>query len=176
MKFGELEFVKIDDNFDLVAESVEKGIKDGNLTDVLVAEIDPDLSDTAAFCEKYQVTPEVCANCVIVKANRGDRNWYAVVMIDGNSRADVNGVIRKTLDARKISFAPMNEAVELTGMEFGAITPIGVPADWQILVDSAIAELPHAIVGSGIRKSKLSVRGELLANLPNAIVLDLKKV
>jgi len=70
----------------------------------------------------------------------------------------------------------MNEAVELTGMEFGAITPIGVPADWQILVDSAIAELPHAIVGSGIRKSKLSVRGELLANLPNAIVLDLKKV
>ena len=175
MKFGNLEFSDVRDNFDLVSKSVEKGVKENDLANVLVSEIDPDLADTAAFCAKYDIAQKDGANCVIVKAARGEKTWYAAVLIDGDSRADINGVVRKFLDARKISFAPMDEAVELTGMEFGGITPIGLPGDWPILVDTEVAKLPHAIIGSGIRKSKLLVSGELLASLPNATVLDLKK-
>lgn len=137
-----------------------------------VTEIDPAMSDTAAFCEKYQIGPEQCANCVVVKATRGDKVWYAACMVLGNARADVNGLARRHLGARKVSFAPMEEAVALTGMEYGGITPIGLPADWPILVDGAVAASGQVIIGSGIRKSKLIVSGKSLANLPGAVVLE----
>ena len=59
-------------------------------------------------------------------------------MVLATTRADVNGVVRRRLDARKASFAPMDDAVALTGMEYGGITPIGLPADWPVLVDAAV--------------------------------------
>jgi prolyl-tRNA editing enzyme YbaK/EbsC (Cys-tRNA(Pro) deacylase) len=84
----------------------------------------------------------------------------------------VNGLARKTLDVRRASFAPMKKAVELTGMEFGAITPIGLPSEWQILVDTAVADSAYVIIGSGIRKSKLAVPGSFLAGFPNVQVIE----
>ena len=177
MKFGELEFVELGTaGSDLLSKPTQQSIEKNKLGSVLVSEIDPNLSDTAAFCEKYQVEPSVCANCVIVAASRGERTWFAAVMIGGDKRADINGVVRRHLDAKKISFAPMAQAIELTGMEFGAINPIGLPDDWPILVDSSVARLPHAIIGSGIRQSKLLVSGDLLANLSGAMVLNLEKI
>jgi len=137
-----------------------------------VTEIDPAMSDTAAFCEKYQVGPEQCANCVVVKATRGDKVWYATCMILGNAKADVNGGARRHLGARKVSFAPMEEAVALSGMEYGGITPIGLPADWPILVDGAVAASERIIIGSGVRRSKLIISGKSLAALPSAVVLE----
>jgi prolyl-tRNA editing enzyme YbaK/EbsC (Cys-tRNA(Pro) deacylase) len=81
-------------------------------------------------------------------------------------------LVREVIGTKKISFAPMEEAVQGSGMEFGAITPIGLPADWPILIDKAVAESAGVIVGSGIRKSKLLVPGSFLAALPNAQVLE----
>jgi hypothetical protein len=48
-------------------------------------------------------------------------------MVLATDRADVNRTVRKHLDVRKISFASMDEAVSRTGMEYGGITPIGLP-------------------------------------------------
>ena len=93
-------------------------------------------------------------------------------MIFGNTRADVNNLARRTLDAKKVSFAPMDEAVAQTEMEYGAITPIGLPSNWPILIDKAVADSEYAIIGSGLRNSKLVVSGDLLASLPNAQVLE----
>src|SRR5882757_1839238 len=120
---------------------------------VLVAPIDPDLADTAAFCEAYGVALEESANCVIVAGRRGDVTRYAACVVLATTRADVNGIVRRHLDARKASFAPMDDAVRLTGMEYGGITPIGLPAEWPILVDSRVAATPHVIIGSGVRAS-----------------------
>ncbi len=58
-----------------------------------------------------------------------------------------------------------------TGMEYGGITPVGLPADWPVLVDPAVADHPRVVVGSGIRGSKLWLPGRLLAGLPGARVL-----
>jgi prolyl-tRNA editing enzyme YbaK/EbsC (Cys-tRNA(Pro) deacylase) len=88
------------------------------------------------------------------------------------TRADVNGVVRRHLDARKASFAPMDDAVEHTGMEYGGITPIGLPADWPVLVDAAVVLAGTVVIGSGIRGSKLQLPGEALAELANAVVLE----
>jgi len=120
----------------------------------------------------YKISLGQTVNCVVVKATRGDKNWYAACLIFGNTRADVNGLVRRHLGARKASFAPMEEAVALTRMEYGGITPVGLPSDWPILIDKAVADSTEVVIGSGIRKSKLIVTGKFLADLPNAVILE----
>ena len=139
---------------------------------VLVAPIDGDLADTAAFCAAYGVTLAESANCVIVAGRRGDVTRYAACVILATTRADVNGVVRRHLDARKASFAPMDDAVRLTGMEYGGITPIGLPTSWPVLVDSRVAATPHVIIGSGVRHSKIAIAGPALGALPGAEVIE----
>ncbi|GAA3750752.1 prolyl-tRNA editing enzyme YbaK/EbsC (Cys-tRNA(Pro) deacylase) [Spinactinospora alkalitolerans] len=139
---------------------------------LLVAEIDPDRADTAAFCAAYGVPLEASANCVVIAAKRGGRTRFAACVLLATTRADVNGVVRKRLEARKASFAVQEEAVRETGMEYGGITPIGLPADWPILVDSAVAAAPDVVVGSGLRRSKLALPGAALAELPGAEVVE----
>ncbi len=140
--------------------------------DVLVAEIDPELADTAAFCEAYQVGMDVSANCVVVAGKREGQTRYAACVVLATTRADVNGLVRRLLDVRKASFAAMDLAVAETGMQYGGITPVGLPPDWPIFVDAAVARTPYVIIGSGIRGSKLALPGKLLAELPNAQVVD----
>lgn len=143
---------------------------------VLVAPIDPELADTAAFCEAYGVGLDASANCVVVAGKRGGETRYAACVVLATTRADVNGVVRRLLDARKASFAPMAEAVELTGMEYGGITPIGLPKDWRVLVDARVVEQPYVIVGSGVRHSKIALPGAALAALSGAeVVADLAR-
>ena len=139
---------------------------------VMVAPIDADLADTAAFCEAYGVSLRESANCVIVAGRRGEATRYAACVVLATTRADVNGVVRKLLDARKASFAPMDEAVRLTGMEYGGITPIGLPKDWPVLVDARVVAMPHVVIGSGVRHSKIAIAGPALGALPGAQVID----
>lgn len=164
----------LSDTTGLIADPVVRMIEKFKLPDVYVAEIDADLSDTAAFCEHYHIGMDVSANCIVVEAKRGDEVWYAACVVLATTRADINGIVRRHLGARKASFAPMDTAVTLTGMEYGGIAPIGLPDDWPILVDSAVSVTKHAIIGSGRRTSKLLVSGQLLATLPNAIDVRIK--
>jgi prolyl-tRNA editing enzyme YbaK/EbsC (Cys-tRNA(Pro) deacylase) len=138
---------------------------------VQVAAIDPDLADTAAFCSAYEIEPHMSANCVVVVGKRGDLVRHAACVVLATSRADVNGLVRRHLDVRKASFGPRDETVELTGMEYGGITPVGLSADWPALVDAAVLEVPLVVVGSGLRRSKLVLPGAALAELPGAQVL-----
>jgi len=139
--------------------------------DIGVAEIDPALADTAAFCERYGVSPSESANCVVVAGRRDGQTRLAACMILATTRADVNGLVRRELDVRKASFAPIETAVALTGMEYGGITPIGLPADWPIFVDEAVARTARVVIGSGVRRSKLTLPGAALASLPGATVI-----
>src|SRR5215469_686806 len=138
---------------------------------VRVAEIDPALADTAQFCEAYGITLEESANCVVIAAKRGAGVTYAACMITATTRADVNGLVRRHLGARKASFGPVDAITALTGMEYGGITPVGLPAGWPVLVDGQVAKTPSVVIGSGIRGSKLWLPGALLAALPAAQVL-----
>ncbi|GAA0377118.1 YbaK/EbsC family protein [Microbispora corallina] len=167
-----LDWVPASERPDLLADPVAAAVEKGAL-DLRVAAIDPDLADTAAFCDRYGVAMEDSANCVIVAGRRGGETRYAAVMVLAVHRADVNGVIRRHLDARKASFAPQAEAVELTGMEYGGITPIGLPADWPVLVDENVIRRPFVVIGSGVRRSKLALSGEALVAATGGEVLAL---
>jgi prolyl-tRNA editing enzyme YbaK/EbsC (Cys-tRNA(Pro) deacylase) len=136
-----------------------------------VAEIDPAVADTTAFCQRYGIAPAESANCVVIAARRGEVTRYAACVVAATTRADVNGLVRRHLDARKASFAPVGAVTAATGMEYGGITPIGLPANWPVLVDEAVAKTGSVVIGSGIRGSKLRLAGRLLAALPSAQVL-----
>lgn len=163
------------DRPDLLGETVRPALAALPASDaaaVHVAAIDPELADTAAFCEAYGSPLEASANCVVVAGSRsGERRWAACVVL-ATTRADVNGVVRKRLDVRKASFAPMDEAVELTGMAYGGITPFGLPAGWPLFVDPAVLAAPAVVVGSGLRESKLLVPGTVLGALPGADAVE----
>ena len=137
-----------------------------------VAPIDPDLSDTARFCAAYTVPLQASANCVIVAGKREGQVKIAACLVLATTRADVNGAVRRRMDVRKISFAPMDDAVTWTGMEHGGITPIGLPHDWPILIDARVINEALVVIGSGVRRSKIVLPGALLETYPGAEVID----
>jgi prolyl-tRNA editing enzyme YbaK/EbsC (Cys-tRNA(Pro) deacylase) len=140
--------------------------------EVLVAAIDPDFADTAAMSEKYDAPLDSGANCVVVMGRRDGEERTAACVVRADTRADVNNVVKRTLDVRKASFLDHDRAVTETGMEYGGITPVGLPEGWRVFVDAAVLDVELAIIGSGIRGSKLFVPGRLLGLLPGAEVIE----
>jgi prolyl-tRNA editing enzyme YbaK/EbsC (Cys-tRNA(Pro) deacylase) len=160
-------------HLDLLAKPVAAALADWpGGAGVQVAPIDPDLADTAAFCQHYGVPMEASANCVVIAGRRGGETTYAACLVTAVTRADVNGTVRRRLGARKASFAPVDDVTAATGMEYGGITPIGLPDGWPVLIDTAVAAQPHVIIGSGIRGSKLWLPDPSLATLPGAEVIE----
>ncbi len=170
---GRLATEPASDRPDLLAAPVTDGLAGFAAADqVFVAPIDAELADTAAFCAAYGVPLAASANCVVVTGKRaGEQRWAAAVVL-ATTRADVNGAVRRRLDVRKVSFASMDDAVEVTGMQYGGITPIGLPAGWPVLIDAAVAAAGPVVIGSGIRGSKIVIDGAALAGLPGAEVIE----
>ena len=108
----------------------------------------------------------------MIAGRRGELTSYAACVVLATTRADVNGVVRRRLGSRKASFAQMDDAVSLTGMEYGGITPIGLPAGWPILVDRAVLDRDIVVIGSGLRRSKIALPSAALPELPGAEVID----
>lgn len=168
---GSLSWWPLQEHLDLVAAVVAAAAP--HVPEARVASIDPALADTASFCAAYDVAAESSANCVVVAGRRGEVTRHAAVMVLATMRADINGIVRRALDVRKCSFAAQGEAVALTRMEFGGITPVGLPADWPVLVDEAVLAAGEVVLGSGLRRSKLLLPASRLLDLPGARRLTL---
>jgi prolyl-tRNA editing enzyme YbaK/EbsC (Cys-tRNA(Pro) deacylase) len=140
--------------------------------ELAVVEIDPSVADTAAMSEAYDLGMDTGANCVVVGGKRDGEERVAACLVRADTRADVNTVVKRTLDVRKASFLSMDRAVEESGMEYGGITPIGLPDGWRLLVDPRVLDIEVAVIGSGVRRSKLLLPGRLAADLPNAETIE----
>ncbi len=173
----DLESLPALEHLDLLAAPVAASLVEWRYGDqVAVVEIDPDLADTAALVAAHDVPLEASANCVIVAGSRAGSERIAACLVRADTRADVNNVVRRRLDVRKASFLPTDRAVAETGMEFGGITPLGLPLDWPVLVAAECGDIPCVMIGSGVRRSKLLLPGTLLADLPGAeVVPDLAR-
>ncbi|MEH0109284.1 YbaK/EbsC family protein [Tersicoccus sp. MR15.9] len=170
---GSLSAVPAADHPDLLGDPVRAALTAlGLLGTVGVVEIDPELSDTAATEEAYGLDTQTLVNCVVVAGKREGIEKVAACAVPATTRADVNSTVKKRLDVRKASFLAREDAVERTGMEFGGISPIGLPADWPVLVDARVPDLPVICIGSGVRRSKLLLPGATLAGLPTATVIE----
>lgn len=163
----------VTDRLGLVADPVRAALESTPLApSIEVTEIDPDLADTQALVDATDVLLEESANCILVLGRRGEVERVAAAVVLATTRADVNSTVRKSLDVRKASFMPMDRAVADTGMEFGGITPVGLPAAWPVLVDSRVTDTDRVVIGSGLRRSKLRLSGALVAELPGVQVVE----
>lgn len=170
--FPRLESLPVLDHLDLVAPPVAAALGAwSGAGRVAVVAIDPDLADTAAMTAEYELPLAGSGNCVVVSGRRSGEERTAACVVRADTRADVNTVVRRLLDVRKATFLSMERAVEESGMEYGGITPVGLPQDWRLMVDERLLSEPVVIVGSGVRRSKLLVPGSSLADLPGAEVV-----
>ena len=174
---GTATWVKALDNLGLLAAPVADELSrlsqsnPGLAEQALVTQIDPAYADTAAMTEYFHMDLYLSCNCVLVAGKRSGEERIAAAVVRSTLRADVNHVIKQRLDVRKCSFWPQERAVEASGMEYGGITPVGVPDHWRLLIDSRVAQ-GFCVIGSGLRSSKLAVPGELLVALPTAEVVE----
>jgi len=134
---------------------------------------DPDFADTAAFCEKYGVEPEDSANTIIVVGKSDPRVYVACVVLSPN-RLDVNGLVKRRLGIRKVSFASADETKELTGMMIGGVTALALPDGLPLWVDERVMSRPSVVLGGGSRSLKIRVSPDVLRHLPTTeVVTDL---
>ena len=134
-------------------------------------DIDPALADTAAFCERYGFTMEESANALLIASKRplGTR---CLCLALATTRLDVNHRVRQLLDVRKLSFAPAEETVAVTGMEIGGVTPFGLHVEFPVFVDSAITDVSRVIVGGGTRGMKVIVDPEVFSRMNGVEVVE----
>lgn len=174
--FENLQFELVSERPDLVPPSITTLLQSwqGSVParEVLVTPIDPEFAGSAEFCERYHVPAHLGANCVVVEAVRGDTRSLVACLVPISTRADLNKTVRKLLSARRVSFAPLEQVLQITGMEYGGITPLGLPSSFSILIDARVVALDKLIIGGGYRKSKLLVPGAFLAELPHARIVD----
>ncbi|HEX7136161.1 MAG TPA: YbaK/EbsC family protein [Iamia sp.] len=157
-----------------VREAVQHLVDDGLVLPeaVLSAPVDAGESDTARSIETYAIPPEEAANCVVAHGKRSGEERVAALVILASTRADLNGAARRLLDVRTCSFLAQADVVERTGMEFGGISPLGLPDGWRVLVDRRVAEAGPVVIGSGIRASKVVLDGALFEGVPGFEIVD----
>jgi prolyl-tRNA editing enzyme YbaK/EbsC (Cys-tRNA(Pro) deacylase) len=136
-----------------------------------VMEIDPALADTAEFCEAYDIPLEHSANAILV-ASRKPEGHHAVCLVLATTRLDVNGAVRKKLGVRKVSFAPAELTLDLTGQEIGGVTVFGLPEDLPVWVDSRVADADWVIIGAGSRSAKIRLDPTQFADLTGFEIVD----
>ena len=132
---------------------------------------DPELADTAVFCDHYGIALENSANAILVRSKTGERRFVVCVLL-ATDRLNTNHTVRKKMGARKVSFASADETREMTGMEIGGVTPLCLPDDLPIWIDEAVMQCDYVVLGGGNRSSKLKVDPKVLLLQPMAEVVD----
>jgi prolyl-tRNA editing enzyme YbaK/EbsC (Cys-tRNA(Pro) deacylase) len=132
-----------------------------------IIHIDPACADTAAFCQQYGYSIDICGNTIVVASKREPKQYSACV-VRGSDRLDVNRAVKKLMGVSRLSFASAEETESLTGMTVGGVTPFALPAQIPVYADEALLTLDYVILGSGSRSSKVKIAPETLKKLPGA--------
>ena len=132
---------------------------------------DPELADTAQFCEAYGYSPDISANTIIAIGKSDPPTFVACIAL-ATTRLDVNGVIRRRLEVRKASFAPAADTMQITGMQIGGVTPFALPHHLPIWIDGEVARRDQLILGGGGRSMKVRCPPATLLALPNVALLE----
>jgi prolyl-tRNA editing enzyme YbaK/EbsC (Cys-tRNA(Pro) deacylase) len=136
-----------------------------------IIDCDPDLADTAAFCEAYGYSPEDSANTILVIGKSNPPIYVACVLL-ATTKLDVNHVVKERLGVRRASFADRDTTLALTGMAIGGVTPLGLPHDLPIWIDRRVTLRSRVVLGGGSRRRKIVASPELVTSLPTAEVVD----
>lgn len=133
--------------------------------------IDPAFAATADFCREYGYAMDISANCILVASRTGEKQ-HAACLVQATKRLDVNGAVRRRMGVRKVSFAPPDETVEVTGMLPNGVTPFGLPDDLPVWVDAGVAGQERVIIGGGSLSLKLLVASEVFRRMPQCEIVE----
>ncbi len=175
MKIGDLLFNSIIENSNLVPRCINDFVTKWDSYEqskFLVAEINSEFADGHDLCKEYHIDEKMGFNCLIVECKRNDVVKYCALIVPIGYKYNMGSVVRKYTNSRTVSVAPLDYVLKSTGMEYGSITPIGLPDDWLILVDPLINTQKQIIVGGGFVNSKISLPTELFLRLPNVQILE----
>jgi prolyl-tRNA editing enzyme YbaK/EbsC (Cys-tRNA(Pro) deacylase) len=164
-----LDFRPVEECAGIVSDSVYRAAQG---TEIRAGQIDPEYMNGHALSDHYDINPEDGVNCIVVRGKRGEERTTAAVLVPVGYRADLNGLVCEKLGAKKVSMASLDDVIQESGMEYGSITPVGLPETWRILIDSRLMEKDKVIVGGGKQISKLLVPTEFLRNLPNSEIVE----
>jgi prolyl-tRNA editing enzyme YbaK/EbsC (Cys-tRNA(Pro) deacylase) len=131
----------------------------------------PELADTADFSAHYGFSLDEAANTILVASRKVDPTKYAVCVVLGSTRLDVNHAVRDLMEVRRVSFADAETTVALTGMLVGGVTVPGI-VGLPIYIDGAVMQQPRVVMGGGNRTSKIVLAPTELLKLPNVRVAD----
>ena len=131
---------------------------------------EPELADTAVFCEHYGVSLANSANAILVRSRTGDTRFVVCVLL-AIDRLDTNHTVRKKMGARKVSFASADETREITGMEIGGVTPLTLPPDLPVWIDDAVMRCEYVVLGGGNRECKVKLDPRALLLQPGSEVV-----
>lgn len=159
---------------DRPADDPVVAILDATGVDYEIIDCDPELADTAQFCEAYGYELGDSANTIVV-IGKAEPPVYAACVVLATTRLDVNKVVRKRLGTRKASFASGEATEELTGMTIGGVTPFNLPTDMPVWVDARVMERDRIVLGGGGRDRKVIAPPKLLVAAGVEVVDDLAK-
>lgn len=173
---NKLNFEKISDNENLVSIPTLKCIKElfseEEISNILVAEINPEFMDGIKLCEHYDIDIKTGANCLVCECKRGEVKNYVALLVPTGYKYNMSSTVRKYTNSRMVSVAPLEYVLQETKMEYGSINPIGLPSDWKIFIDPKVMEVERIICGSGLQSSKLSLPSKYLLKLNNVEILE----
>jgi prolyl-tRNA editing enzyme YbaK/EbsC (Cys-tRNA(Pro) deacylase) len=155
---------------ELLDPLVQRALREYDIT-YAVLECDPELADTAAFCEHYGFTLEQSANTILVATRKVEPTRYVACVVLADSRLDVNKKVCELMGVKRASFAGGETTTELTGMMIGGVTAIGL-SDIPIYIDSRVMRQAKVVMGGGNRSSKVVLDPRQLTNLPNVQVIE----
>ena len=140
-----------------------------------IMDCEPDLADTNIFCKKYGINLEDSANTILVKSKTGELKYAACVLL-ATTKLDTNKTIRKKLSTHKVSFTNIEETEKLTNMQIGGVTPIELPKNLPLWVDSRVTQRKIIVLGGGNRTSKIKISPNIFKFISNTeIVMGLAK-
>jgi len=131
-----------------------------------------EFADTAQFCARYQFEPADVCNTIIVVIKKNPKE-YVACLVRSDTRLDVNHKVAAAVAFKRLSFASGEETAQLSGMEIGGVTLVGLPDGMPILIDRRVMERDAVILGGGNRTSKVRVDPKELLKLPGASVADI---
>ncbi|HUP62471.1 MAG TPA: YbaK/EbsC family protein [Thermoanaerobaculia bacterium] len=140
--------------------------------DYEVLACEPELADTAAFCEHYGISPSEACNAIVVVLKTNPKQ-YVGCLVRADTRLDVNKRVSELVGVKRLSFASAEETAELTGMLIGGVSIAGLPATMPLYIDKLVMEQPRVIIGGGNRSSKARLDPRELLKLPNANVAEI---
>ena len=136
-----------------------------------VMDCNPELADTNIFCKEYGIDLEDSVNTIVVKTKTGELK-YAVCTLLATTKLDINKMIRKKLGARKVSFASIEETAKLTEMDIGGVTPLTLPSNLPLWVDSRVMQRNSIVLGGGNRSSKIKISPKIFQQTFNTEIVD----